>query len=233
MKRIIISIVIAGLVFLANNGVAGTAEQKGSEIKKEGSPPPVKFNPPMLGKPGKRIGGGTRGYSVTDIKLVAFVPDRIGITSSSEPSLCWYLSQPTNIRMEITLDDGKSIKPIYQQTINKPGKTGIQCMSLAGTGTKLQPSIEYQWFVAIIPDAGQRSKDILSGGSIMLKVPSDELTKKFAAAKGIELVSAYAENGYWYEAIGRAVVLLEQNPSDEVMTRTVSGLLKQAGLPVF
>jgi len=117
MKRIIILIVIAGLVFLANNGVAGAAEQKGSEIKKEGSPPPVKFNPPMLGKPGKRIGGGTRGYSASDIKLVAFVPDRVGITSSSEPSLCWYLSQPTNIRMEITLDDGKSIKPIYQQTV--------------------------------------------------------------------------------------------------------------------
>jgi len=67
----------------------------------------------------------------------------------------------------------------------------------------------------------------------MLKAPSDELTKKFAAAKGIELVSAYAENGYWYEAIGRAVAFSEQNPSDEVMTRTVSGLLKQAGLPVF
>ncbi len=206
-----------------------SADDKAPEVKKADGP--VKFNPPMLGKPGKRVGGGTRGVDTTGLKLVALVPDYAGTTSVAQPSFCWYISRPTDIMIEIVLDDGKSVKPVYEKKLNKPPKEGIYCSSLSGSGVSLQPAMEYQWFVAIVPDPEQRSKDIVSGGSVIFTPAQPGLSKEFSATGGMDLIRKYAANGYWYDAIEKAVSLSQRDPGNEALRRARSELLGQVGLP--
>jgi hypothetical protein len=207
------------------------ADEKGQEAKKESdSGVFIRYTPPMLGKPGKRVGGGTRGTPTEVLTLAALAPDHTGMASKPQPSLCWYISRPTDIRMEIVLDDGKSTKPVLETKLTKPDKGGVYCSTLSEYGIALKSAIEYQWFVTIIPDPDQRSKDIVTGGSVMFKEPNRDLTQRLPALKDLDLVRAYAENGYWYDAIETVMRLLKERPDDSGLLKIRSQLLEQVGL---
>src|SRR5215510_1520366 len=54
--------------------------------------------------PAHRIGAGMRGMGgFSTIQILA--PDHLGYTFSDQPTLFWYLSEPTTTRIEFTLRD--------------------------------------------------------------------------------------------------------------------------------
>ena len=54
------------------------------------------YNPPSRGAPGGRIGGGTRGGGQNVFVLSVLAPDHSAFTTSEQPSLYWFISNPTS-----------------------------------------------------------------------------------------------------------------------------------------
>ena len=190
------------------------------------------YNPPKRGAPAGRVGGGTRGGSQRDVFVLAVLaPDHSGFTTSEQPSLYWYISSPTTLPIEITVMDSQGIKPILETRINAPVKAGIQRVRLADYNIKLAPGAAYRWFVAVVPDAERRSKDILAGGAIERVDMAQELKAKLAKSKTNETPFVYAEAGLWYDALKSISDLIDAAPQNQELRQQRTALLTQVGLP--
>jgi hypothetical protein len=205
-------------------------EEKKEKTKKPASGMLLNYKPPLRGKPGSRVGGGSRGAGQDDLFLAFLAPDHTGLTTKRQPSLYWFVSRPTATRIEITINDEKSIQPVLEITLEKPEEVGIQSFRLADHDLALLPGVEYQWFVSIIPDPEYRSKDIVDTGYIKLIEPSKTLNEKLANASGLEVSVIYAEEGLWYDALGAISELIEIDPKNSELREQRAYLLEQIGL---
>jgi hypothetical protein len=187
------------------------------------------YRPPLRGAPAARIGGGIRG---TDDALTVSVlaPDHTGWTISSAPTLYWYLSKPATSRVEVTVTTDEVIDPVLEETVEAPLDAGFAALDLAAKGVELKPGVEYQWFVSVVPDASQRSVDIISGGAIERVDPSPALKGQLAGASPRTKPQVYAGEGIWYDAIASLSSLIEKNPGDRGLREQRASLLEQVGL---
>src|SRR5437899_2800630 len=108
-------------VFLLLLPSLGTAQDKQKEkaatpsTQSQSKNPPTTGNvpiykPPLRGAPGGRVGGGTRGAPDRSVVLSVLTPDHSGLTTQEQPSLYWYLSQPTTYPIELTINEGEVAK---------------------------------------------------------------------------------------------------------------------------
>jgi hypothetical protein len=86
--------------------------------------------------------------------------------------------------------------------------------------------------VAVVPDPGRRSRDILAGGAIQRVNPAGDMVAKLGQARREELPSIYAEAGLWYDALMAMSELIESAPDDAGLRRQRAALLTQIGLPL-
>ena len=185
---------------------------------------------PTRGAPGGRVGGGTRGdKNVFVVSVLA--PDHSGLTTSAQPSLYWFISKSTSLPIELTLMDWKGIKPILETKLPTPAQGGIQKVRLADYKVRLEPGVAYRWFIAVVPDAGRRSKDILAGGAIeRVEIPA-ETKSKLAKSGDKDKPFVYAEAGLWYDALKSISDLIDASPQDQELRKQRTALLTQVGLP--
>jgi hypothetical protein len=190
------------------------------------------YKPPLRGAPRGRIGGGTRGTPGLDsLTLSVLAPDHSGLTVREQPSLYWVISNPTSLAVELTITDPRVAEPLLETKIPGPIRAGLHRVRLEDHGVKLDPGVSYRWYVAVIPDARRRSKDILAGGIIERVGPTGELRDRLAGARPEELPSVYAEAGLWYDALAVSSELVERSPGEEGLRRQRAALLSQVGLP--
>jgi hypothetical protein len=188
------------------------------------------YKPPKRGAPGGRVGGGTRGIQRDVFVLSVLAPDHSGFTTSEQPSLYWYISAATSLPVELTLMDPQGVQPILETRITTPVQAGVHRVRLADHSIRLSPGAPYRWFVAVVPDAERRSKDILAGGAIERVEAPEELKSKLAKAQKTELASIYAEAGMWYDAVAAISELIEAAPQDAGLRKERTALLAQVGL---
>ena len=239
--NIIVGMVVAGLVI----DLAVAAEQKKSSEPSASGPGktaqvsiaandlkiPV-YKPPKRGAPAARVGGGTRGIGGEFPNIYVLAPDHIGLTAKEQPTLSWYMSKPTTIHFEFSLIDEEGIEPLLELNLDSHNlKSGIQGLNLADYGIKLKPGMQYQWSVALIPDAKKRSSDILASGMIERRGMTNSVADRLSQSNAQEDIFIYAGAGYWYDAVSELSSLIEQNPDSEVLKQQRAELLKQAGLP--
>ncbi|MBI5639499.1 MAG: DUF928 domain-containing protein [Nitrospirae bacterium] len=231
------ALVVFMILFALSLGAAEKSEKPGTgpKVQEKTATSPgkglfIQYKPPRLGKPGSRIGGGTRGTGTDTPLLSALAPAHPGLTSKPRPSLCWYIEKPMHTRIEITLNDEKAVKPVLEKKLASPLRGGVQCLKLSDYGITLQPDVEYQWFVAIIPDPEQRSRDIISGGLIIYREPAAALSEKLTSIKKTAVPALYAEEGIWYDAVSSLSDLIAANPDDRDLRLMRADLLEQAGL---
>src|SRR6185295_9731358 len=98
--------------------------------------------------------------------VYVLAPDHIGLTTAEQPALYWYISSPTPVRLEVTMIDDKQITPVIETAVAPISGAGVQRLRLSDLKVSLTLGIEYQWTVSLIPDARQRSNDVISGGVI-------------------------------------------------------------------
>jgi len=178
--------------------------------------------------PARRIGAGIRGMgSFGAIQILA--PDHLGYTMSDQPTLYWYLAEPTSTRIEFTLRDESSVDPIVEVGLPSPAQPGIQAVRLADFGVKLQSDTRYLWFVSLVTDPERRSRDFTSGAWIMRR-PLDEALRARLAAAGASEAAVFAESGYWYDAIGVLSQQIAAMPTDAKIHAQRAALLDQVGL---
>ena len=189
------------------------------------------FVPPNRGAPKTRVGGATRGARPPGLaSLDALVPEDGGLTLEAQPVLYWYLSEATNGRIDLTIVDEASVAPLLETTIEGPLTSGVHPIRLADHGVSLAPGVDYQWFVALVPDAAKRSSDVIAGGGIARMETPEALREKLARATGSARVNALAEAGIWYDALAATSREIEKSPGDAQARDARAALLEQVGL---
>lgn len=189
------------------------------------------YMPPMRGAPGRRVGGGARGAGGEEMTVFVLAPESVGRTINTQPTLYWYASRPAVSRVEITLNDDASIEPLLEMDIKAPAKAGVHSVRLVDSGVRLAPGAVYEWFVALVVDPANRSRDVLSSGLVEVVEPSPELRRKIASAGKRDLPFIYAGEGLWYDAIDALSTLITENPDDKTLLEWRSDLIRQVGLP--
>jgi hypothetical protein len=203
------------------------ASQSGS---KNNEPLPL-YQPPKKLTPRARVGGGLRGTDGTDPVLVALVPDHVGLTVKQAPSLNWFLSKPTSLPIRFTLIDTRSVKPIYEGSISTPVLAGIQSLNLKELSLKLEPEVQYRWYISAIRNPDSPSQDIVAGGMIERCEFSTCLVEMEADLScDRESVLRNAVRGFWYDAVSCLCDLIKTNPQNASFIRMRAALLKQVGL---
>jgi len=199
--------------------------------KKTESPASVPvYTPPKRGAPGGRVGGGTRGIQREVFVLSVLAPDHSGFTTSEQPSLYWFISNSTSLPIELTVMDPQGVQPILETRLPAPVTAGVHRIRLSDYNVRLAPGAAYRWFVAVVPDADRRSKDIMAGGAIERVEMPEGLKAKLAQAPKSDLPSLYGEAGLWYDTVAAMSELIEAAPQDQALRKQRTALLAQVGL---
>lgn len=189
------------------------------------------YKPPQRGAPARRVGGSSRGVGGPLPRIMLLAPDHVGFTISETPSLYWYLSKPTSVRVEVILIDDKGELPLVEYAVTNANGPAVHRIDLAAHGVKLRPEVEYQWSVSIVPDPNERSNDVMAGGVLKrVAVPATVAARRAAGAAKEELARLFAGEGIWYDAIGLYSELIDQRPGDKTLRGARAALLEQVGL---
>jgi len=188
------------------------------------------YVPPMRGAPVARVGGGTRGIG-DDLPYVSVVtPEDTAYTSSPQPVLYWYLSEPVDTRFEFALINDDEVEPILEITSDREMHEGLNFLDLAEHGVSLKPGIVYQWSVALVEQPDKRSSDIVSSGTIELVELTGAQRAALARADSAESVVIFAREGYWYDAFAGLSRLIDADPANRRLLEQRTALLRQVGL---
>lgn len=184
------------------------------------------YVPPLRGAPSRRVGGSTRSIGQILPVVSVIAPDHVGLTTAAQPVLYWFISKPTRVRLEVTLIDESGVKPMLELPIDRVEGPAIHAVDLKKHGIQLRPGMEYQWTVALVPDAAERSGDVISGGVIKLVEPPSALGGSAGAASPAALAGA----GLWYDAIHALSTRIAAQPGNKELHAQRAGLMEQAGL---
>ena len=190
----------------------------------------VLYKPPAAaGNIPARVSGGARGEGV-DTVLIALVPNHVALTTQAQPSLFWFQSKPAKAKLDLTVVEPKKPKPLLSLAAQEADKPGIHRVKLAKYKIELQPDVPYEWSVAIVPDAENRSRDVIAKGVIKRVTPPGDLATRIENADNIERAAAYAEAGFWYDAFESVSNAIEAHPDDASLRAQRASLLQQIGL---
>jgi hypothetical protein len=220
-------------LLLVPEGMAADEKAKQPQPATVAKAPEAKpvYKPPLRGAPAGRVGGGTRGATEREsFSLLVLAPDHVGYTAKEQPCLYWFISKPTSYPLEITITERKAVKPLFEKVLTGSGKAGIQSICLAEHGISLKKNVQYKWFVTLVTDSQQRSRDILAGGIIELIDPPATLASKLSGAGSSQSATVYAEEGFWYDALAAISQSIDAMPEDSELRRQRAALLEQVGL---
>ena len=82
-----------------------------------------------------------------------------------------------------------------------------------------------------MPDAENRSKDVIAKGVIKRISAPGDLDKRVENASDTEKAAVYAEAGVWYDALEAISNAIDAHPDDASLREQRASLLKQVGLP--
>ena len=188
------------------------------------------YKPPAAsGNIPTRVSGGARGEAV-DAVLITLVPNHVALTTQSQPSLFWFQSKPAKAKFELTVVEPKKPKPLLSLTAAEADKPGIHRVKLAKYKVELQPDVAYEWSVAIVPDAENRSRDVIAKGVIKRINPPGDLANRVAQMGDLERAAAYAQAGIWYDAFESVSNAIEADPGNASLHAQRASLLQQVGL---
>ena len=231
-RQVLTCIVVTLCLSLAGNASAADSKDVKDTPVSNLVPPGAAYvyNPPLRGAPGARVGGGTRGTAGQAAKLDVLAPDHVGLTVQAQPVLYWYAHAPSPVRFRFALTDD-AIDPVLEFETESRQISGIQSLDLRDHEVSLQPGIAYHWSVALVTDAGNRSADIVSTGMIERIVPGEGLTSRIDSNTGTNLVSVFASEGIWYDALAMISDMIATAPGDDSLAVIRDSLLEQVGLP--
>jgi len=209
------------------------AHQQGAEaqtISALASKSLPQYVPPKVSKPVGRRGGGTRSVDSGALSVLALAPEHVGLTADMQPSLYWYLSEATELPVAFTIGKARAVEPLFETRLVSPRASGIQRVQLADYKVRLAPGVEYHWYVSVIPDVTQRSRDVIASGVIQLQDAPEALQARLSEAGAHHRSHIYAEAGFWYDAISAVSGLIDAAPHNLELRRQRAALLEQVHL---
>jgi len=190
----------------------------------------VVFTPPRRGAPVRRVGGGTRTTDASVITVSVLAPEAVGLTTHSQPTLYWFVSDSVQNRVVVTVLDEVLIDPLLEITLAAPEKPGIQALDLATHGVRLEPGRHYEWEVALIDASGDRHRDNYARGAIERVNASAELEAKLEGNAPMEKAIILAEAGIWYDAMHALSRAIAKSSDARALQAERQSLLTQVNL---
>jgi hypothetical protein len=191
------------------------------------TPDAPSYKPPLRGAPGGRVGGASRGITVTaplTIELIA-PENHAGQTAEPSPTLYYFVSRAVSEPMTLTISVPAVAKPVIEARVQLPGSAGIQPVRLADYRVQLQPGINYSWSISLGIDPRAPSRDIVATASIMRVAPDPAVDSAARAAAPLHRAAVLAQAGLWYDAVAAAVDAEASNGH-----AALDSLLDQVGL---
>ena len=228
--------IVAILIGLSSYPVGASQHRETSTVKTTKTSLPQKrldvpvYKPPLLGSPRGRVAGGTRGANPNEPVLSALAPNHTGFSTHARPTLYWYLSKTSAHPIEITLTDQQSVKPLLTWHLSPNQPQGIQQIALANHRITLKSGVEYNWSVRLITDPNRPSKDVVTGGSIVLTPLSRGLRAYLKQVGPTRAPFVYAQAGLWYDAVMALSSMIDAAPQNHALRQQRAALLKQVGL---
>jgi uncharacterized protein DUF928 len=194
----------------------------------------ITYNAPLRGAPATRVGGGTRSAATKSVQLSVLAPNDTGYTTRDKPTIYWYVSETLQKPVELTISSNESLEaaatPAFELTLQPPIARGVHALSLEQHGVVLKPGVEYQWFVALVGNAAQRSNDVIAGGTIKRVAETDSVRSRVKEAGPASRPALYAGAGIWYDAIDELSRLISAQPENRELRAQRAALLEQVGL---
>lgn len=175
--------------------------------------------------------------SCSESLLIFLVPENhFGLTTSGYPTFFWYVtenlaSEKFFSEMEFELKQVGKNEPIYKDKIPVERKPAIVQIQLPKNSPQMVTGQEYVWSVSTLCVANGEIKKMMVQSSIRRVAPTPALTRLLGAAKSErEQASAYAVEGFWYDAVATLVKAADRNPDDRAIAEDFYSLLDQVGL---
>lgn len=164
--------------------------------------------------------------------LTTLVPkSNIGLTATAFPTFYWFT--PTNSYRIVQFSlykvkaDGSSREEIYSTTFQASGKAGLSRIAIPDQDTTLalEPGTDYQWVVGLFCTRKGRN-GLIANGWIRFVPPPQALTQKLSKAKRQDQADAFAEAGYWYDAVQALAAARRAKPEDRSLSKTWKALFE-------
>jgi hypothetical protein len=191
------------------------------------------------GWPTRRVGGGSRsGCSVAErpcAPLLALVPDGLLRTVSQSPTLLFYLpsiADPKAVRVELVLRD-ESDRLVYERTFSVARGESLLAVSLdpADNFRGLEAGRSYHWYLSVIRDPNDRSRDDLVEGWVQRVSPTESFSHRLAGANALERVKLYETEKLWPETLHELAELKRSRPGDSEISRLWKEAIASLQLP--
>ena len=180
--------------------------------------------------PSVRIGGAARGLGGAAPAPEALGPAHVGASAREAPNLYWFLPEATSLPVEVTVVDPGAVDPLLETTVPGPLEAGVHRVSLSEHAVRLQPGVDYRWFVALVRDPERRSQDLVSAAAIRYTPPGPEQSERLSAAPAARAAHLYAESGFWYDAFDQLSRWLDAERGAALLHEHRAALLEQVGL---
>jgi tetratricopeptide (TPR) repeat protein len=194
-----------------------------------------KFTPParLGGIPRRRISAGSRGgnsCTSSNESIIALAPlEDPQITTSSSPTLFFYVPQTNAQALELVLQD-ENQEVISKATFKTPAKSGIVSVILANSTPEIKVGKTYRWFFSVVCDQKERSRDLVVQGSIVRLTPDKKLERDLASSNIRERANIYASSGSFTDALTNLAELIRQRPNDTELKTDWQDLLRSVNL---
>jgi len=146
-----------------------------------------------------------------------------------QPTVWWHLWERTATRVDITLSIANVEEPLLEVTLPSPTGAGWHALRLADHHMRLEKGTAYEWFVALVPDPEQRSRDVIARGIIERRDPPEALRLELAATPPNRAFEVLARHGYWYEAVSNLSEQSQAAPDQTQLRAARASLLEQIG----
>ncbi|MFB2836946.1 DUF928 domain-containing protein [Floridanema evergladense] len=154
--------------------------------------------------------------------------NHIGLTTSSNPTLLWYLPSKDAEIMIFELRKAGEKEPIYAEQLQP--SAGIIQMQLPKDKVKLEIGAEYNWAVSVSCVVEGKRRKISVEAGIKRVAPTPELTGQLSKANTPQQKArVFAQKGYWYDALETLSTAFTTNPNQSTYADILS-LLDQVGL---
>lgn len=196
----------------------------------------ITFRPPNRGAPPVTSGAASRGdwgdCTSSSDALTALIPSStVGLSISQEPVLMVYVPETSATSLELTLENEDGTEVLYRQTLETPSAAGIVQFNLADyTSTPLAQGTLYRWYVSLVCDNDDRSRNAVIAGWVEPVAPSAALLDSLQQANPQDRPRLYAEAGIWYDALQALADLHQSQPQDAMLTADWQALLQSVGL---
>jgi len=200
------------------------------------------FRPPRTSTPVNTQGGATRGEGCQKGEIVPdlLVPvaSQMRETVADYPTFFWYMPKTSAQEVEFRLQD-ESGKVVYtakyalaksaEGVVGDPGLMSLTLPAFANL-SPLEIGKEYQWHVTLVCEVLDRSRDVVTEGSIKRVAPDPALALRIQQATPQQRVALYKDAQLWYDAVSTLVELQRTRPDDANLPVTWDRLLSSAGL---